>query len=327
MSNKKNSIQDWINNLDAEQWDYRYENNNGSFNLPTFQNGDANRFIDEYFRHAGKDAIPFQIINTNVFDFSKANHSSLIFLLGVIINYNCFKKAGIYEGNNTSGYPQFSFVWFLTCLFHDIAYELENKCKNNVEFNNISEFKIKNKLLERNEYNNAHEALLNVVEPYYNYRISFNKRDHGIIGGLYLYDNLIKIREDKDWNSDLDLFYADAAAAIATHNIWFKDKNAISAIKELKEIKSVSFNDSSLLFLLGLVDSIDPLKIYSCIDNPSYILNNLLLSFPEDGKIRITVEEKSLLNSACLHKLEGNLDLWLDVSVKKITKGVIITFK
>jgi hypothetical protein len=323
----ENSILDWLNELDDCQWDYRYVQNNGGFRLSNFHNGDANRFMEEYFRHSGKGTMPIEKLGVYSPNFPKPDHTCFIFILGVIINYYCFKEKSIFTGESPTGYPQFPFVWFLTCLFHDIATDFERSKLYKGELNNIEELneklKLAYKLLEEGIFTNANESLIKVIPQYYEYRIKEEKKDHGIIGGLFLYDNLIKIRKAKGWDKELDKFYSDAAAAIATHNIWFNDNKARKVVKELNEIESISFKDSSLLFLLGLVDTIDPLKTYSCVGDPLYILENILLSFPETGKIEIAVKKGSLLNFACLEGLKKKLK-WLDVDVKNNNNGITI---
>jgi hypothetical protein len=83
--------------------------------------------------------------------------------------------------------------------------------------------------------------------------------------------------------------------------------------------------ESPLLFLLGLVDTLDPLKIYRCIKDDNLILNDICLTFPEKGKMQIQVREESPLNPQDLKDIIKDLD-WLDVKCEETDRGIALSF-
>ncbi len=112
------------------------------------------------------------------------------------------------------------------------------------------------------------------------------KLDHGIIGGLLLYDRLRlqfekaweKARIDKEKSFTRDGFfgennrlfysenhfsaYAKAADAIISHNIWhttlreYLEKSGKMDVNNLKKINI----DNTICFLLSLADTLEPIK-------------------------------------------------------------------
>lgn len=348
----KDSIYNLIEDLENE-WNYRKEDTNRykpikKKLLEEFNKLKANEFINDYLKSSGKSDIYRYFNKLGIINFdstSKAEHTISIFFLGLIINKNCFNSE-IYKDEETpANYLLFPFIWFLTCIFHDYACNMESESEKHLkDINSIDDFNskydIKNKLLECKDELVSKELeriiesnqLEQYIESYFKYRIDKNKKlDHGIIGGLLIFDFLVQNRENKNsndrfWKEELDVLYAKASMIIATHNIWFKDKNVQKAegMDGIDKVKKISYCTNKLQFLLGLVDSIDPLKIYNCIDNPKKIFKNVLLSFPKANTIEISIAEDSDLNPRCLSKIENKID-WLGVDVEGINRGIIIT--
>jgi len=340
-----------ISNLNDEEWDYRHnvhKKKKINFKKPFLNNHAANFFIDEYFGHAGKERMPLEKLGIEMGNFPKSEHTASIFFLGALVYHKCFPDDTYLKGKTYSGYELFPFLWFLTCLFHDFANDFEYKQKDLKELDTIEklngylDIEDENQLLKKS-VKHTNSTLFKAIPLYYQYRFDpMKKLDHGIVGGLFLYDRLVKNRKNKEdekiakdevndfWDSSLETDYAEAAATIATHNIYFKDPEARAYFKEkgdntLEGLAKISFKESPLLFLLGLVDTLDPLKIYRCISKPNLILKNICLTFPENGKVLMQVREGSPLNPQCLKDKIKDLE-WLDIDVKEIERGIELIF-
>ncbi len=77
--------------------------------------------------------------------------------------------------------------------------------------------------------------------------------------------------------------------------------------------KPISIKDFPLLYLLGIVDTINPIKTYKGCD-PNYVLENLSIDF-ESNKIIIKNEDGSRLVFSDLIKNAKNFDGWLNIDV------------
>lgn len=125
----RKSLAKLIEELDSNIWNYRHEEN--QLEKPDFSDGTCKKFISDYFGIAGKGTIELVELNIIIPDFPKTEHTSSIFFLGTILFNEFFKNIfPKVSGTTFSGYDKFSFLWFLTSLFHDIAnnFELSEKC-------------------------------------------------------------------------------------------------------------------------------------------------------------------------------------------------------
>jgi hypothetical protein len=155
----------------------------------------------------------------------------------------------------------FQFLWFLTCLYHDAAFHLENdptmlEHYPTVEALNIGHA-IKYKLLDQS-IEKINKSLLKEVPAYYKFRHKVHQvTDHGIYAGLLMYDGLVKNRiiqkekPDKQlyWEPVLDKQYAYVSATVAAHNIWLPKEEEYELYEEhnLKGLirhEKVIFNDA-----------------------------------------------------------------------------------
>lgn len=123
------------------------------------------------------------------------------------------------------------------------------------------------------------------VINYYIYRLSeYGVLDHGIVGGYIFFDSIMKfylesyskrdqgtiIDFEKDWRyfcvEQIPLF-AYIADCIVSHNIFFptKDKKEIYkeySILSIDKKRKISIRNNPILFLLDLIDTIDPVKYF-----------------------------------------------------------------
>lgn len=179
--------------------------------------------------------------------------------------------------------------WAAICLYHDIGYCIEEDEKEFNPENNQTLDIISNNLGLK--YNLRSKDTTSIMDRYYRYRIAKPKPviDHGIIGAMMLYDSLMK-RNDKmkETAKDAIMMYEKPMFGevnetnilkysfnIARHNMWLVSKpedieKYKSSEVELDDLivrpdgsNKISFKNEPMLFLLCLVDTIDPIKAYS----------------------------------------------------------------
>jgi hypothetical protein len=249
---------------------------------------------------------------------------------------------------------KFIYSWFLTCLYHDIAFVIEDErglidCVGTPKFH-LKEMFIKNGITYNvfdhkwtGEPRYTYSKYL--VQNYFYYCLTYRgKIDHGIIGGFILYDRLKKNYEAK-WNEyksknmitdqaqkaffkldglswriqHLDHF-AYISDAIIAHNIWYnKDielykKFGLSKLKERTGNK-ISKRSNTLLFFLAIVDTIEPTKFFDKI-SPQWIWQNIDIHYDSStNRVKIKILSPILIYEKWLEKIK-TLESWLYVSVE-----------
>lgn len=221
------------------KWCY-YSSNHPNLSIKTLKNEDESyEFIKEYFKCGGKEQVfCFEIIQDHEEKIKeRAQHIISTFLLGFIVA-NSF-------GINVDE-RKFKYLWFLTCLYHDIGYvyEEESKCEHLCALQTGGLDAAKKicgiKYTSNDEFSTYCKEYVNIYLSH-RARCTYGKKgkiDHGIVGGLMLYDRLRKNYESAKQKPDLvgtesgfyynGLFfseehfkyYAEAADAIIAHNIW-----------------------------------------------------------------------------------------------------------
>ena len=333
------SIYDHFTELTNNQWNY-YQGNKLNGRKPFSKNISHKEFIEQYLKD-GEKSFVYSEFEPIISNFKRYEHTNSVFFLGCVF----FEKLNIksypnyfHDGNSIN---EFYFMWFLTSLMHDFAYEFESDNKYNEKFKDIESFKeykdISNDLLDDKLHliDSKTFKLLRNVEQYFQYRFHESKKiDHGITGGLLLFDLLEKNRlnrleQQKNkvesnnlyWGEEVKVMYIQACRAIATHNIW-------KAMPENKEtyiqygldnlvddsIYPISIDEVPYLFLLGLLDSLDPVKIFDCVD-AEYVIKNLLIDFKDENTIIIKNKEGSGLIFSKLIKRATEMKDWLHVQI------------
>lgn len=339
------SLYDLILKIERPQWDYYWGMNEyNDINNPFINSSltTHSEFIEKYFKRGGKIDV-FERSDINIRNLRLPNHINSVFFLGIIIFHNTSFLKRYNFGINKPGYQTFPFIWFLVALFHDNAYQIENdqalinkvvSLEDILQIYDISKnlFSLKNNTLPKCD------ILLNSRKNYFKYRCQeCRKIDHGLIGSLLLYDRLLKIRREKEksnddkrfWHKSLMRQYRLAADAISIHNIWLpNDKNRSlyhkHGLNDMDQLTPVSFRNFPLFYLLALVDTIEPLKLYSR-NNPSLsdddILKNIKVGF-KDHIILISVNEDFLKFNVIYKQVKG-LQEWLNVDIKEINKNTL----
>lgn len=242
---------------DTDKWRY-YSKMTASENIFTNEEN-AKQFIEKYFSKGGK-----QILFDGEFSLERVRifHIISTFFLGIHLS-ECILKEEKYKLQ-----PNFEYLWYLTSLYHDYGYTIEgNAEKNNptkldtikrvMTFNDIQQ----KPYSKKNIGENWKKFSIKTIEQYYKYCARERvKVDHGIIGGLLLYDRLMKNYQDaydkekgeppteknvkryKFHHNDLLFssrqfsYFAKVAIAIITHNIWFCTPKKDKKICELYHI-------------------------------------------------------------------------------------------
>lgn len=295
------------------KWRYYSKMNINPFNSDHDTKDFITRFI-ELSRKAEENPL---YDNIDKLDDQRIRHIVSTFFLGTFLYYNVPKIKGSikvvidrFQNQNPNSKIEFSFIWFLICLFHDLGYSIENH-KNFRNFDDFISGKVKYFLNERVGVPALYE---NVFKNYFNYRLKshkdfLRKPDHGICGGIILFnklnDILLKKQKNKKsegllWNQKLINIYRYSSWVILSHNIFFivkghedeniyKENNLDKLILDQNEAPKIKLTKHSFLHLFCLVDTLDPIKTFDSFEN----LNNVILEI-EENKITLEVVDNNL---------------------------------
>ena len=336
------SLYQQIKTLKEAQWNY-YAGapNNKSLSVPFITGRQSNLFIKDYFHKGGKDLIA-DYFNLDSFGKERADHTVSIFFFGLLLFHNTeFKNQIFYDGRFSDRYDLFAYIWFMTCLGHDVAFYSERDEalweKNPTIEALIEGAQAEHNLLARS-VEHVPQDMFNLIRPYFDHRHAAGKTDHGIYAGLLSYDLLVKNRlyhhndGDSNWTWDeyLDDIYAYCAGTVAVHNMWIPgtqaeiDEYKRHGLQALIGRPRITLKEAPLLYLLGLVDTLDPVKLYHSI-SPKYVLQNISLSFPSSTSFSITVSPK--LDYDRLKERSDEAQKWLDVSIELSERSILVSIK
>ncbi|MFH7012370.1 hypothetical protein ACHRV5_10885 [Flavobacterium sp. FlaQc-52] len=346
------TLLDAYRNLDNSVWDY-YD----AFRQPGHLRGpfaaDLNSihthqdFIRRYYRLSGKEEMLQQFGDNMLYD-ERSFHTNSVFFLGLLIRENTILKTHLLNAKKSKlNYPLFPFLWFISILFHDFAMKIEDNSGDFPMLRDLDGLKayysIDHDILRQAPAGTDVE-LYNLISHYFSHRSLNGKVDHGILAGIYLYDRLVKIRREKSrrpnqelsWHHSLEKRYAQAAAAVACHNMWTLPsghENVPSyTASGLGYLVQPSFNEISvknfpLLYLFGITDTIDPIKLYMRDGyNVEDILSNITISFTKK-KMRLENALGSPLDFSKLVQKSVGLKGWMAVEVENGPEWVTISFK
>lgn len=337
-------------------WDYYKGRNHNPFD---FNEIFSRTFIKEYFNEGCKEDV-FQI--SKQFTQERITHTVSTFFLGILVR-------SLFPSKFEDLKPDFRYMWFLICLYHDVGYKYEsNKEKYSVEKYTLKDFKKIKKIKPGNYLLNSWDPQaiperfdLKTVMQYYEYcRKEKSFVNHGFIGGLLLYDELLKnfqdiktkaIKEKEKSSSFRNLeepfeygklkweetdvkFYQQAAEVILAHNIWFCTKKKDEKLYEKYELSNLNIigkpdcrirlKNSPLLFLLALADTIEPLKSFPNID-PECLLEKIAITEIKNV-LQIKILDDCLDPKSWFDKIY-KMQEWLEISVKKDSDLKTLTIK
>jgi|GEM_PF-984455 len=344
-----------------ECWSYYKKNFSSEIEYPWENEGKAEKFIEEYFKFSGKFGIFNNLLIQDKKNKLKEQYQHIVsaFFLGIKI----MDAFGIdTQQRDKFSHMNFLYCWFLACLYHDIGYIFEK----NEDPNTVMKIHKGGINALKSEYD-LHYMLfdekLHIKTFYSQYILNtyFKGRagdqdlppaiDHGIAGGLLLYDKLRQqfeewyqcklpgtSREDfcvKHDGRELHLStnhfkaYEEAADAIIMHNIWLSTlkKYLKTSNKCEKKYKKISINDDNkLCFILALADTLEPLK--KDIKN----LQNIYIEQCSNKK-GLTIKMKKCIYTDKKHRRYSetinDIKNWIDISVKPIEEndGKIVVFE
>lgn len=267
-------------------WNYYHKR----IRKPSITNTDeCYNFIKSYIKYAEKS-------NTDLFDNidylnnnnpSRLSHIVSAFFLGLSFFWdgNGFIKVAITKEleklkcfqEEDDIEKQFTFVWFMIALFHDLGYKAEDN-------ENGEDLPIHTITIDEN--NSVPMFYYEIYKRYYKYR---KNKEHGIYAGLIFDESICKIREYQennkksklDWRRSLEELYHYVAWIIIAHSIWLKRDNDAnineyrdkgldqlilsSELKDNRLYKEyITFVDYPLFAFFCIIDTIEPIKSTSC---------------------------------------------------------------
>jgi hypothetical protein len=266
-------------------WNYYNSSFDFDGNLPFKTKELSKEFLKNFIEVSGKGKVKLFEEIDNIGD--RAIHVVSTFFIGHYLYENTILKelidkeiGEIKKEFSISADVEFSYLWFLTSLFHDLGYNIENSLPVYSDYNDL-----KQKTGELVEIIGIPPFYQDIVKNYFDYRLKDSKKnDHGIVAGHLLFKNLCEIREladtnsDKNklnWSTDLIYIYNFCAWSILAHNIWYvnaekgsdvkkyKDEDLNGLILEKKEgctQYKINVNENPFLFLFCLVDTLEPYK-------------------------------------------------------------------
>lgn len=334
------------------RWSY-YENDDSCI-MNTWNNAErAFNFLKEYFEYSGKSNVFNDKFLHEHEEYIKyrAQHTISTFLLGIKIA-ECF---GIEIKSRNDNNMNFKYRWFLSCLYHDVGYAFEKKfdCQKLriISEKGIESLKIDNKFeyideLELEPFTKEEVDLY--LKCRANCRISKPVIDHGIAGGLMLYDKLRK-QFELAWNNSIPIYankrathkdfyvrqgnrilhfsenhfneYAKAANAIITHNIWIDTLNYFiknySTIPSREQYPIIGLDNNQICFILSVADTIEPIK-----RDEKYIRKVSIEEIHGQRAFRIQTDENTF---KVLRKEIKKLEEWIRVSVQVDEVNITMT--
>ena len=287
-------------------------------NLDLTNHLSCDNFIQLFLTDAGKEYLDIAREHGALNGFRQQHIVSTFFLGVALYHRNPRLKALIdvdlqqYKGFilNHEENP-FPFIWFLICLFHDLAYRYENEHT----FSSFQEIKDKYGSLG-SQVAVPSLYIEELHREYFSYMYNEHKKhcDHGICAGYMLYKQCCELRKKnhqqtpEHWDPRLDKVYNYAAWVVACHNMWTANENTKKLYNETYKLRSLDWTDGTRLikiadypvfFLFALVDSIEPIKVV----REASLFDRIYVEVA-DEMLKVDVK----LTCGCRERLHGNMD-------------------
>ena len=278
--------------IEGKKWCY-YTSDYPNLSIETLKNEDESyEFIKEYFKCGGKEQVfCFEIIQEHEEKVKRrAPHIISTFLLGFIVADSFGINADSFGINADEDERKFKYLWFLTFLYHDIGYvyEEESTYEHLCALQTGGLYAAKKicgiEYISNDEFSTYCKEYVNIYLSH-RARCTYGKKgkiDHGIVGGLMLYDRLRKNYESAKQKADLAgtesgfyynglffseghfKYYAEAADAIIAHNIWKSTLDNYLEIEQYMKLNATNIPnitiDKKMAFVLAIADTLEPLK-------------------------------------------------------------------
>ena len=260
-------------------------------------------------------------------------HVVTLYLLGLIFQ-NCVSehiRRDLRQFIADLDWYDYRYSWFLTCLYHDIASNIElatippNPSEQQKQLlYYLGDNDINYTIFNYKRFQHAYTARFSesLVQNYFYYRSSCGECDHGILGGYFLFDRLYKNFQNNTMDgrstdvlyrvsSHLDHF-AYICDSIICHNIWtiqtfdvLENETAQNA-KEVEKYKRfglsplilknrgerLRFTEHPLQFILCLADTIEPIKRFT--EDDGRII-------PGEREVLSAIDISLAANNSCLN--------------------------
>lgn len=324
----KNTFKNILESTFKDQDNWNYYSGKDFTTHPLHSEDESKQFIKNFFKLSGKSEVHFDKMVSDL--GNRTQHVVSAFFLGHYIYQNTNLKSKIdneitkfKHGLNITSEVNFSYMWFLICLFHDIGYNIEKQ--QPPRYNNIEQ--LLNETGAMPEICGIPKFYNAIYKNYFTYRLKEHcKNDHGITIAHIMYYDLCKIRvqaenipkdEQKNlrWEKDLEKIYTFCSWNVLAHNIWFAEKSKSCDVRNYKKYKmkrlifeekyKINPDKHPFFFLFCLVDTIEPYKKVFDLE----MLEKIDLEIFED-KIIITSNIKCDCGNSILNQSKG-LDKWL----------------
>lgn len=263
----------------------------------------------------------------------RKRHIVYTFLLGVAIykesdfvRKRIDDELNLYKDALANQENEFEFVWFLICLFHDLAYPVEMKDEKakNYETRDYQE-------LSKRMGDFCFPGLVAVpaiyygmIDKYYDHKRQIYKDkscDHGIIAGAYLYRDMCinrdkkrsMMRSNRFWKPELNRVYKFAASIVTCHNIWLQPhpndvpeykKRGMQPLIAPRRSRLIKIDIYPMFFLFCLVDSMEMSK------RKEIALDKLKIDIKRDY-IQLDINELSRTSKYIVRYYFYAIDDWL----------------
>ncbi len=230
----------------------------------------------------------------------RAKHILMTYLLG-----KCFLKFENFEQRiiepRKYGLNYTKNAWMMTALYHDCGYYNEDLKNNTIDLYKFTPYLLEMAKLQSNKLCNLHykideiEAYDRYVRTYHEKRNDAEKIDHGILGGVWAYEKLLKTSQYFSWD---ELEIQEICITIVQHNI-FKSNN-VNTDKEyqaygLDRLASTSAlkiqSSTPLLLFLSLVDTVECIKKFGRRENKQQYLNTKTVL----KNLKVTVSQEKII--------------------------------
>lgn len=325
-------IEETFHNQELYKWNYY--SGNDFYASPMLSTDKSIEFIKNFIKLSEKSENRLNEEIDKIGD--RATHIVSTFFIGYYIYQNTIFKSLIdceielkIKKWKVGSDVNFSFIWFLTCLFHDLGYAIESSKK--IKY--ISLCNLEKGTRKLKEVDGVPKFYEDIFANYYRYRIEqYGTNDHGITAAYLLYDSFCQIRSLAEnsnpyngekqilcWEKALEKVYNFCAWNILAHNIWFCNKSDEKrvGIYERYGLNDLVLEDANykikleehpFFFFLCLVDTIEPYKRVKNYEE----LKDIKLEIIDEKTINIiSLSDKNDLSDAI------GLEKWLTPITKK----------
>lgn len=235
---------------------------------------------------------------------ARARHSAVTFLIGLtLFKYLDFEGMILSSSYipKSTGRKAIDYLWMITALYHDYGYftkDVKNReidCKSKVKYYLLNDSYTNEVLKVLQQFSAYHSDVLaytyDEIEEYdvrsrqlRQDREDYDEQvDHGILGGIYVFDWLIKktLKNVMTINKNELIAIKTGCLTIAQHNIFKSESKTADmcygpSLRKLHSTSKFIVNSSTpLLLLLSLVDTFECVKKLSRGENPKQSLKTI----------------------------------------------------